>query len=125
MSDSSSEDEVGLQKGGLGGTDTDAEPVNVEVYVVTGTKNLSLPERYCKECNMFVNSVKEASEDTDVPVDIEVYSWWSRFPFALRHGGYHPPVMVVDGKRLCQGHHVPSHEEVVDAIRDAFERRQK
>lgn len=101
------------------------DSVDVEVYVITGTKNLRLPESFCKECNLFVNAVESASEKTDVPVEVSVYSWWTNFFGALRHGGYHPPVMVVGGRRLCQGHHVPSEDEIVGAVREATERRER
>lgn len=103
--------------------DATVDPVDVKVYIVTGTKNLRLPESFCKECNLFVNAVESAADSIDVPVNVNVHSWWTHFPGALRHGGYHPPVMVVEGKRLCQGHHVPSEDEVVGAVRDAWERR--
>ena len=101
------------------------DAVEVKVYLVTGTKNLRLPESFCKECNLFVNAVESAAEETEVSVDISVYSWWTRFFGALRHGGYHPPVMVVGGKRLCQGHHVPSQDEIVEAIKKAVDRRER
>jgi len=106
-------------------SDTPAEPVDAKVYIVTGTKNLRLPESFCEECNLFVNAVNSASEKVDVPVNVNVYSWWTHFPGALRHGGYHPPVMVIGGKRLCQGHDVPSEEEVIEAVNDAVTRRQE
>lgn len=41
------------------------------------------------------------------------------FPFALRYGGYHPPVIVVDGTRLSQGHQVPTTREIVEAIQES------
>lgn len=103
--------------------DVSVDPINVKVYIVTGTKNLRLPESFCKECNLFVNAVESAAEGIDVHVNVNVYSWWTHFPGALRHGGYHPPVMVVGGRRLCQGHHVPSEEEVIEAVRDAVKRQ--
>jgi len=106
-----------------GENDEETEPVEVEVYIVTGTENLRLPERFCEECNLFVNSAKEASGVVGVPVEVEVCSWWTHIPSALRHGGYHPPVMIVGAKRLSQGHHVPSTDEVAEAIRDASDGR--
>ena len=113
------ETEVETESGAQDAAEASVDPVDVKVYVVTGTKNLRLPESFCKECNLFVNSVESAADSIDVPVNVGVYSWWTHFPGALRHGGYHPPVMVVGGKRLCQGHDVPSEDEVIGAIRDA------
>ena len=102
-----------------------ADAVEVKVYIITGTKNLRLPESFCKECNLFVNAVESAAEDIDVPVNVSVYSWWTHFFGALRHGGYHPPVMVVGGKRLCQGHHVPSQDEIVKAVEEEVKGRER
>lgn len=103
-----------------GESDTSAQAVDITVYVVTGWHGkLRVPESFCKECHMFTRCAQLASEEVDVPVSISVRSWWTHFPWALRHGGYHPPVMVVGGKRLCQGHDVPTTEEVVAAIEAA------
>ncbi len=134
MSDTASEGSTGMETetetgmeaetGTQDAAEASIDPIGVKVYIVTGTKNLRLPEGFCKECNLFVNAVESAAETIDVPVNVNVYSWWRQFPGALRHGGYHPPVMVIGGKRLCQGHHVPSEDEVVRAVRDAVERRE-
>lgn len=101
------------------GTDSETprEAVDVKIYLVTGRHGaVRIPERFCRECNLYVRAADAAAEQVDRPVDVHVYSWWTRFLGALRYGGYHPPVMVVGGKKLCQGHEVPSTEEVVEAI---------
>jgi hypothetical protein len=104
------------------GEDTDA--VEIDIYVVTGRHGLfRVPERFCRECHMFTRRADAAAEQVDAAVNVRVFSWWTRFLGALRHGGYHPPVMVVDGTRLCQGHDVPTTDEVVDAIEDALDER--
>lgn len=98
----------------------DRETVHVKVYVVTGRHGgLRIPESFCRECNLFVRAADTAAEQVDLPVEVHVYSWWTRFLGALRYGGYHPPVMVVGGTKLCQGHEVPSTEDVVAAIERA------
>ncbi len=106
-----------------GDTETAKQTVDITVYVVTGWHGkLRVPESFCKECHMFTRRAQLASETVDIPVRISVRSWWTHFPWALRRGGYHPPVMIVGGKRLCQGHDVPTTEEVVGAIERAKER---
>jgi hypothetical protein len=102
------------------------EPSNADleivVYVVTGHHGpLRIPERYCRECHMFVHAADQAVEQVDSDVNVQVVSWWTHLPFALRHGGQHAPVLVVDGKRLCQGYDVPTPGEVVAAIEEALE----
>ena len=104
------------------GPTSSTDGVDVTVYVVTGRHGkLRVPESFCKECHMFTRRAQLASEEIDVDVTISVRSWWTHFPWALRHGGYHPPVMVVGGNRLCQGHDVPTTEDVVGAIEAASE----
>lgn len=101
--------------------DSPADPdVRITVYVVTGCHGLlTVPERFCRECHMFTRTADAAAERVDAEVAVDVVSWWTRLPWALRHGGYHPPVMVVDGSRLCQGHDVPTTDDVVAAIEAA------
>lgn len=100
----------------------DLDTVRVTVYIVSGHHGfLTVPESFCRECHRFVRAADQAAEQIDVPTTVDVVSWWTRFPWALRHGGYHPPVMVVDGTRLAQGYDVPSPERVVRAIEAAAE----
>jgi len=108
----------------LGGDGTDSvadeAPVQITVYVVTGRQGwLRIPESFCRECHRFVRAADAAAERADAPVDVRVVSWYSHLPWALRHGGYHPPVMVVGGKRLAQAYDVPTPERVLEAIHTA------
>lgn len=101
----------------LSGRDAETDAVQVTVYVVTGYHGkLRVPESFCRECHMFTRRAEQAIEQVDTDVHLSVRSWWTHFPWALRRGGYHPPVMVVGDKRLCQGHDVPTTEGIVDAI---------
>ena len=94
-----------------------AADVEITVYIVTGYHGkLRIPENFCRECNLFVRAADQAAEAVDADVRVTVRSWWTHVLGALRHGGYHPPVMVVGDRRLCQGHDVPTVEAVVDAI---------
>jgi hypothetical protein len=103
----------------------DPDAVHITVYVVTGEHGkLRVPESFCRECHMFTRRAQQAIEQVDTDVTLSVRSWWTQFPWALRHGGYHPPVMIVGGKRLCQGHDVPTTAEIVDAIERARNRRE-
>jgi len=103
--------------------DAEAAAVEIKIYIVTGRHGIfTVPESFCRECNLFVRSADLAAERADVDVNVRVVSWWTHVLSALRHGGYHPPVMVVGGTRLCQGHHVPSTDEVAAAIERAADR---
>lgn len=96
------------------------DPVDVRVYKFTGWQGIvKIPESWCRECDMFVRTADQAAEATDVPVQVEVIPWVTHVLGALRFGGYHPPVLVVDGERVAQGEDVPTVERVVDAIEQA------
>jgi len=89
----------------------------VTIYVVTGRHGiLKIPESFCKECNMFFHAAEEASQDLDFDVDIRVRSWWTSFLIPLIKGGYHAPIMMVDGSVLAQGYDVPSPDMVKKAL---------
>lgn len=104
------------------GRDEDPADVEIVVYVVTGKHGgLRIPESFCRECNLFVRAADQAAEGADADVSVRVVSWYTHVLSALRHGGWHAPVMVVGGKRLCQGYDVPTVEEVGEAIEAALE----
>ena len=59
----------------------------------------------CKECEMntaILASMKQ-KEFTNKPVVIEIKPWLSNLWEALRHGGWHAPVILVNGKLFSQG----------------------
>lgn len=100
--------------------ETSDDAVQITVYIVSGHHGfITVPESFCRECHLFVKAADTAAEKSEVPVDVQVVSWWTRFPWALRHGGFHPPVMVVGGDRLAQGYNVPTPNEVHEAIRES------
>lgn len=106
------------------GTDQPGDPVDVRVYKFTGWQGpFKIPESWCRECDLFVRTVDRAAEQTAAPVDVEVIPWVRHLFGALRFGGYHPPVLVVDGERIAQGHDVPSVDRVVDAMEAAAQAR--
>lgn len=102
------------------------EPVEVRVYRFTGWQGpLKIPESWCRECDLLVRSVDKAAQQTDVNVEVQVVPWVTHLLGALRYGGYHPPVLVVDGQRIAQGHDVPSVDRVVRSIEDAASDRRR
>ena len=100
---------------------TEADIV-IKVYVVTGNHGgIPIPEQFCRECHQFTRRADMAAEAADATVDVRVYSWWTHVVGALRHGGWHAPVMVVDDEFLCQGYDVPTSDEVGQAIQQALQ----
>lgn len=94
-----------------------ADAVDVRIYVITGRHGIvTVPESFCRECDLFIRAVDKGAEQADAEARVRVLSWWGRALGALWYGGYHPPVLVVDGRRICQGYQVPTSEEVARAI---------
>jgi len=109
---------------GFGGGSADPDAIEITCYIVTGEHGgLTIPASFCRECHRFVRAADAAAERADAPANVRVVSWYTHVLGALRHGGYHPPVMVVDGTRVSQGHAVPSAETVVAAIEAAADGR--
>ncbi len=82
--------------------------VVITVYPVTGKQLflLRVPERFCRECDLTIHQVERAADALrarGVPVSVGVKPWLRYLFSALRHGGWHPPVVVINGRRFSQG----------------------
>jgi hypothetical protein len=87
--------------------------------VVTGLHGgIRIPESYCKECNLFVKAAEDAVREVDRNVDIAVRSYWTRFLHPLLKGGYHPPVMLINGEIVAQGYDVPDKEPIKEKLKE-------
>lgn len=78
----------------------------VTVYPITGRQlgPLSIPHRFCEECNLTIRRVRQVVAELgrdDIEIEIKP---WLRHPFdALRRGGWHAPVVTIDGRVFSQG----------------------
>lgn len=91
----------------------------IKIYVVTGLHGgIRIPESYCEECNLFVKAAKDAVREVDQDVDISVRSYWTRFLYPLLKGGYHPPVILVNGELVSQGYDVPDKELIKEKLEE-------
>lgn len=80
-------------------------------------------ERLCVECALAVTQAQAvADEHPDWPIRVTRKHWLDHFWAALRHGGFFPPIIVVDDRRLRQGS-VPTRAELTAAAERALERR--
>lgn len=101
-------------------------PLDVRVYRFTGRQGIfRVPEAWCRECDLFVRAVDRAVKQSGVEASVRVLPWWTHVLGALRFGGWHPPVLVIDGRRVAQGHDVPAVERVVEALRAAEQKRRR
>lgn len=89
----------------------------VTVYTFTGRQGwIRVPRRICDACDLTVSTVRDiVSKLGDGRVDLEVRPWLPNLFRALAVGGWHPPVVVVDGRVVEQGR-VPKPERIRRAL---------
>lgn len=82
------------------------KPVIITIYPIAGRQLFfRVPESICAECDLTVRAVKQAVEILGNPPELEVRikPWLNHLPEALFRGGWHPPVVTINGKRFSQG----------------------
>ena len=75
----------------------------VTVYPMTGRQLfITVPHAICEECDLTVRLVERVA--SDLPhVEVRIKPWFNHIFDALRRGGWHPPVVTIDGKVSTQG----------------------
>lgn len=97
---------------------TDA--IKITVYRWAGQKWFFRISGECVECDLVVGQVKRLlSAHPDWPVELEVKPWLTHLWEALRHGGWHPPVVFV-GERLVRQGTIATRTELEAAVRQAL-----
>lgn len=87
----------------------------VTVYPITGRQLFfHVPHSWCQECNLTVRAVQDAIEGRD-DIELRMKPWWNHLFDALRRGGWHAPVVTIDGKLFSQGV-VPDADRLRDAL---------
>jgi glutaredoxin len=81
-------------------------PVKISLYRWAGKWGpfkVSIP---CGECALTVDVIKDtlANELAGLPVVLETHDWLSHWWKPLRHGGWHAPIVIVEGRLVSQGH---------------------
>jgi hypothetical protein len=95
--------------------------VNVTVYRWAGKKWFLRIKGECIECDLTVSQVRSLiARNPGLPIEMEVKPWLSCLWESLRRGGWHPPVVLVEGKLVRQGT-VPTLAELQAAVRRSFE----
>src|SRR5574341_2182073 len=96
----------------------------VTVYPITGPQlgPLSIPHRFCEECDLTIRQVRRVVADLGRDdIEIEIRPWLRHVLDALRRGGWHAPVVTIEGRMFSQGV-VPDAEELLAALRGTEER---
>lgn len=81
-------------------------PVKVTLYRWAGSWGpfkVSIP---CGECSLTVDVIEDtfATELAGIPVELETHDWLSNWWKPLRRGGWHAPIVMVEGAIVSQGH---------------------
>jgi len=94
--------------------------VTITVFRITGRQLFfTVPDRVCEECDLTVQVARSVAARYPGHVVVEIKPWLNHLPSALRRGGWHPPVVLVEGRRVSQGV-VPSPDALDAAVREAL-----
>lgn len=92
-------------------------PAEVIVYRITGRQGIiEIPHRYCEECDLTVQVVRGVIDKLDSrAITLTIRPWLLWFWKPLLRGGWHAPIVSVNGRIISQGI-VPSNEALLNAI---------
>lgn len=79
--------------------------VRIIIYRVTGNQLFfKVPNRLCEECDILVNVTRRVvNEINDNRITVEIKPWLSSLRSSLKRGGWHPPVLLINGQVFSQG----------------------
>lgn len=87
----------------------------VTVYPITGKQLFfRVPHAWCEECNLSIRVVEQVAAELD-HVEVRIRPWFNNLVAALRRGGWHAPVVTIDGEIFSQGI-VPDEDELRTAL---------
>jgi len=97
------------------------DSVKITVYRWAGKKWFFHLKGECIECDVTVSQVRTlVAWNPNWPVEWEIKPWLTHLWGSLRQGGWHAPVVLVDGKLVRQGT-IPTLAELQVAVRRALE----
>ena len=98
--------------------------VKITVYRWAGKKWFFQIQGDCIECDLALSQIRTLiARNPHWPIELEVKPWLSHVWESLRHGGWHAPMILVDGKLVRQGT-IPTVAELQAAVHRAFEARE-
>lgn len=100
---------------------TDIRPVNVTLYRWAGAWGPFKVNIPCGECSLTVDVLKDTfgHELDGIPVELDVREWLTEWYRPLPKGGWHAPIVMVEGRIISQGHAL-NRGILTEAIIDAF-----
>ena len=93
-----------------------AVPTTITVYPITGRQLFfRVPRSWCEQCDLTIDLVRSVVDDLDGDYEVRVKPWFNHLFDALRSGGWHAPVVTIDGRVFSQGV-VPDADELREAL---------
>jgi len=81
--------------------------VAVTVYPIAGRQLFfHVPDRFCRECELTLRLVQRVIEEIEPEgrgIRLDVKPWLNNLVEALRRGGWHSPVVTINGRLFSQG----------------------
>lgn len=97
------------------------DSVKITIYRWAGKKWFLRIRGECIECDLTVSHVRTlVARNPNWQIEWEIKPWLTHLWESLRRGGWHPPVVLVDGKLVRQGT-IPTLAELQAAVRRASE----
>ena len=83
-----------------------SQPVRVTLYRWAGSWGPFRVRIPCGECSLTTDVIRDtfASELAGVPVELDTREWLNEWWRPLPAGGWHAPIVMVEGKLVSQGH---------------------
>jgi hypothetical protein len=101
---------------------------DVIVYYISGRQlgPLSVPKSWCEECDLTLRAVEIALTEADPQGQLQFAAkpWLAHALPALLCGGWHPPVVLIDGKIFSQGI-VPARTPLIERLRQQVDQKQR
>lgn len=83
-----------------------SKPVKIILFRWAGSWGPFKVKIPCGECSLTLDVIKDtmAVELAGIPVELEVREWLSEWWKPLPKGGWHAPIVMVEGRLVSQGH---------------------
>lgn len=83
-----------------------AEPVKVTLFRWAGAWGPFRVKIPCGECSLTVDVINDTfrNELKGIPVELDIREWLSEWWKPLPKGGWHAPIVMVEGRVVSQGH---------------------
>lgn len=80
-------------------------PVQIDLYRWAGTWGPFSIKIPCGECSLTRDVIRDTLEHelAGIPIDLQTYDWLDFWWRPLRKGGWHAPIVMVEGRMVSQG----------------------